>query len=147
MAELCRPIYSGTLRLPPPMAAPLDPAVATFIADHIRTLDELQLLMSIIQSGDRWWDVPTAAREFGISATEARKALDRFAAHNLLDIRITDDVRYQFCPGTEALLDAARATSDAYRRQPIVVARLVPQQPRSIKDFADAFRIRRDDNG
>ena len=130
------------------MEAPLDPAVAAFIAAHIGTLDELQLLMSIIQSGDRWWDARAAAREFGISTADARKALDRLAAHNLLDIRITDDVRYQFCPGSEALRDAARATCEAYRRQPIAVARLVPRQARrGLTDFADAFRIRRDDDG
>ena len=112
------------------------PAVVAFIADHVRSLDELQLLMSIIQSSERWWDARVAAREIGMSHAAAGEALDRFAAHNLLDIRVTDDVRYQFCPGTEALRDAARATTDAYRRNPIALARLVARpSPRGITDL------------
>jgi hypothetical protein len=125
-----------------------DPAVVAFITDHVRSLDELQLLMAIIQSGARWWDVTAAAREFGMPTSDARASLDRFASHNLLDIRITDDVRYQFRPGTDELRDAARAASDAYRKHPIAVVRLVPREPRrGITDFADAFRIRRDEDG
>jgi DNA-binding MarR family transcriptional regulator len=131
------------------MASPeFSRAIVAFITDHVRSLDELQLLMAIIQSDERWWDSSAAAREFGMTIATARAALDRFAAGNLLDIRITDDVRYQFRPGTDELRDVARNAFDAYRRHPIAVARLVPREPsRRIADFADAFRIRRDDDG
>ena len=128
-------------------ARELGPVVSAFLARHVRNLDDLQLLMSLIQSGDRWWDVAAAAREFGMTPTDARAALDRFAAQNLLDLRLGEDVRYQFCPGTEDLRAAARETLDAYRRNPISVARAAtPQTGRGIADFADAFRIRRDDD-
>jgi len=124
------------------------PAVVAFITANVRSLDELELLMSIMQSSERWWDARVAAREIGMSHAAAGEALDRFAAHNLLDIRVTDDVRYQFCPGTETLRDAARAATEAYRRNPIALARLVARPShRGITDFADAFRIRRDDDG
>jgi hypothetical protein len=130
------------------MAAPvLAPVVSAFLARHVRNLDDLHLLMSMIQSGDRWWDVASAAREFGLTPTAARAALDRFAAQNLLDLRLAEDVRYQFCPGTEELRAAARETLDAYRTNPIAVARAAMSQTgRGITDFADAFRIRRDDD-
>ena len=128
-------------------AREVGPIVAAFLARHVRTLDELQLLMSIIQSGDRWWDVASAARELGMTATDARAALDRFAARNLLDLRLGEDVRYQFCPGTPELRAAAHDTLEAYRGNPIAVARAVTPKTRGIADFADAFRIRRDDDG
>jgi len=70
------------------------PSVVAFVTDHVRTLAELQLLIAIIQSDDRWWDASAAARESGLSLQEARRARDHFGAHNLLDIRITGDVRY-----------------------------------------------------
>lgn len=125
--------------------ASIAPVVLAFVAEHVRSLDELQLLMAIIQSEGRWWDAATAAREFGISVPDARAALDHFAAHNLLDIRITEDVRYQFRPGTPQLGEAAHATAEAYRRRPVDLAALVKRPSgRSVTDFADAFRIRRD---
>ena len=55
-----------------------------------------------------------AAREFGFTLPEALAALERFAALNLMDIRVSGDVRYQFRPGTEELRYAARATVGAY---------------------------------
>lgn len=121
--------------------------VKTFVAAHVRTLDELQLLMAIVQSGDRWWDADDAARECGMSVPEARAALDYLAARNLLDIKISEDLHYQFRPGTPELGDAARAVAEAYRHRPLDVARLVqPPGRRSVRDFADAFRIRHDDD-
>lgn len=129
--------------MPPPR---LSQPVQVFIAEHIRNVEELQLLIAVIQSPDRWWDARTAARDLGISTTAARHGFDHLAARNLLDIRITGDVRYQFRPGTDELRAAARAAEEAYRTNPLAVAQLVSiPARRGIRDFADAFRLRRED--
>ena len=125
-----------------------DPAVVAFVTDHVRTLGELQLLIAIIQSGDRWWDASAAARESGLSVHAARRALDFFGAHNLLDIRITGDVRYQYRPGTSELRNSAEACAAAYRTRPLDLAqRVTGSSPSSVRDFADAFRVRRKSDG
>jgi hypothetical protein len=127
--------------------APVPPPVHAFVAEHIHSLDELQLLMALIQTPDRWWDATAAARELGLALAVARRGLDALASRNLLDIRITGDVRYQFRPGTDALRAAARAAEDAYRTNPLAVVTLVAQTGRrGLRDFADAFRLRRDDD-
>jgi hypothetical protein len=119
--------------------------VLAFMAEHIKSLHQLQLLVAVIESGDRWWDATSAARELGTTADAARRALDHLAAHNLLDIRITGDVRYQFRPGTEELRSAAREFAEQYRDRPLPLLELVSGGARrSIREFADAFRIRRD---
>ena len=117
-----------------------------FVAGLVRTTTELQFLMAIVQFQNRWWDAAAAAEEFGMTKREAGAALDRFAAGNLLDIKITEDIRYQYRPGTPELRDAADATLEAYRRRPFDMARLIEEPGRrSVSDFADAFRFRRDD--
>lgn len=122
------------------------PLVRAFMADHIRNLDELQLLITCMYAEDRWWDATAVGRELGISTLAARHALDHLASRNLFDIRITGDVRYRFHPGTEELLDAARVVAETYRANPAGVINLVAGAPRrSVRDFADAFRIRKDD--
>ena len=121
--------------------------VRTFIASHLRSLDDLQLLVLLIQSDERWWDAEGAARELLVPLRAARMGLDRLASHNLLDIRITGNVRYQFRPGTEDLRLSAIACAEAYRANPLAVTTLVSGAARrGIRDFADAFRIRKDDN-
>ena len=124
------------------------PNVVAFVTEHVRTLAELQLLMTIVQSGDRWWDATSAARELGLSLHDARRALDHFGAHNLLDIRITADVRYQYRPGTPELRESAEACAAAFRSRPLDLAQLVTgPSVTSVRDFADAFRVRRNSDG
>jgi hypothetical protein len=125
----------------------LPPLVRAFMADHIRTLDELQLLITCLYTEDRWWDATAVARELGLSTVAARHALDHLASRNLFDIRITGDVRYRFRPGTEELYAAARVLAETYRADPAGVINLVAGAPRrSVRDFADAFRVRKDDD-
>src|SRR5688572_14066530 len=142
MAELFQPGLAGyTAPFSRMSPSTIPPLVLTFVADHIRSLEELQLLLAVIQMPDRWWDATSAARELGIEPPAARRALDGLAGRNLLDIRITGDVRYQFRPGTDALRAAARATEEAYRLNPLGVVQLVTQTGRrGLRDFADAFR-------
>jgi hypothetical protein len=125
----------------------LPAAVRAFVAEHIRSLQDLHLMIAMASAPDRWWDTDTAVREFGIDRREARAALEHLAAHNLLEIRVTGDVRYQFRPGTAALEQQVAACIEAYRTNPIALWRLAPatHERRSIRDFADAFRMRRDE--
>jgi predicted ArsR family transcriptional regulator len=119
--------------------------VARFLTAYLRDLDDLQLLITMVNAEDRWWDAPNVARELHISESAARAALEHLAADNLLEIRLTGDVRYQFHPGTEDLREQALACADAYRTDPLAVVRAVSASARtSVRDFADAFRIRRD---
>jgi hypothetical protein len=38
----------------------------TFLAEYVASLDELGILLALIESGERWWDVPSmAARSRG----------------------------------------------------------------------------------
>ena len=125
----------------------LPPDVVSFITTYLRSLDDLQVLIHCIETIDRWWDAAALSRETGISVNEARHALDHLARGNLLDIKITGDVRYCFAPGTDALRHAALACAAAFRAHPVAVLQLVADAPgRSLRDFANAFRIRRDDH-
>lgn len=125
----------------------IPPLVLTFLSEHVSNLEQLQLLLRVAQGDERWWDAASVGRELGIPAKQAQAALDHLAKHNLLDIRITGEVRYQFRPGTDELRTAAFASVEEFRRRPVPILELVTGTGRrSIRDFADAFRIRRDDD-
>lgn len=120
-----------------------------FVESHLASVDELDVLMTLTESSSRWWDANTISRERGIPTTVSRKILDHLAARSLLDIRITDEVRYQFRPATSELASAVAGLVNEYRCHPAAVVRAVAVQSasRGARDFADAFRIRRDDDG
>ena len=97
--------------------------VVEFVANNLRHVEDLDLLVAMAAGGDRWWDAVRASREVGISRVTARAALERLAARNLLEIRVTDDVRYQLRPGTATLRAAVRACLRAYDANPRAVRR------------------------
>jgi hypothetical protein len=125
----------------------LAPHVRAFIAENLIKADDLHLLLLLAGSPERWWDAESAARTLQLPIRAAREALDRLTRRNLLDIRVTGDVRYQFRPGTDRLLEDARAVCDAFRSNPLLIMTSISGAARrSIRDFADAFRIRGDDD-
>jgi hypothetical protein len=127
--------------MPPP---PVPPAILGFVSGNLRNIEELELMIAIVQSSDRWWDARSASAEIGTDVVTAGRALDRLASLNLLDIRITGDVRYQFRPGSAEVAELARGCVAAYRSNPIALVRAVPRSSRQgIRDFAEAFRLRR----
>jgi hypothetical protein len=126
----------------------LTEVVISFVGAHVRSVDELHLLLAMAAAPDRWFDAERVAGELAIAAKSARNMLEHLASHNLLEIRVTADVRYQFHPGTPQLLTAANDCIEACRRNPMALWRLLSGRldHRGIRDFADAFRIRPDDD-
>ena len=123
------------------------PLVEQFTRTHLRSVDGLMVFVTCLDNRERWWDAATMAREVGIAESAAHKALERLARGNLLDIRVTGAVRYRFTPGTAELESQVSDFASAYRKNPVNIMRLVvPSLPGSLRDFADAFRIKRDDD-
>jgi hypothetical protein len=121
--------------------------VVAFVRQHVETLEQLEVLMLLIKSPERWWDAAAVAEALGISRQSTRDALERLASGNLLAVSITTEVRYQFQPGTAALREVSEEFAEACRTNRIAVFRIVTDtQRRVMQDFADAFRLRRHDD-
>ena len=92
--------------------------LARFAATHLGSLADLKVLALCVEQRDRWHDAPGIARTLGIPRGAARNALEHLARNNLLDMRITGDLRYRFRPGTSELESQALALVDEYHRNP-----------------------------
>ena len=125
----------------------LPASVEQFTRTYLQSVEGLLVFVTCLDNRERWWDSATMAREVGVTEAAAHKTLERLARGNLLDIRVTGAVRYQFKPGTPDLELQADMFAAAYRKNPVHIMRLVvPSLPRSLRDFAEAFRIKRDDD-
>ena len=123
----------------------LPPELPSFAETYLPSLEELQVLTLCVEQRERWHDAAAVAGALGIPRRAARGALDHLACSNLLDIRITGEVRYRFRPGTSELETQAEAFVAAYRRNPLEVLELiggdVGQRARGV---AGSNRTRRD---
>jgi hypothetical protein len=117
-----------------------------FIETSIRSLDELHALVTCAREPERWWDAPALCAETGMPAAVADQALENLARRNLLDVRIGGTLRYQFSPASSGLQASVIDLLDAYYKNPVAITRTVAaSRNRYLRDFSDAFRIRRDD--
>lgn len=96
----------------------LPQTIAHFAATHLASLEDMKVLVLCVEERERWHDAPAIARTLRMPRGAARAALDHLARNNLLDIRITGDVRFRFRPGTSELESQALALVDAYRKNP-----------------------------
>ena len=119
-----------------------------FAQSHVHSVEALEVLVLCVDHRERWWDASTVADRLSITRSRARQILDAFARSNLLDIRISDAVRFRFEPGIQELEQEAVSLAVAYHSNPADVVKLVARATvaDSVRDFADAFRIRRDDD-
>lgn len=128
------------------MAVPdgLPSDVVQFVNDSIDSIEQLELLMMLIDSSHRYWDAASAGRALGVNPGTTQRDLERLATRNLLAVNLGNDVNYRFEPGSPRLRVTSEAFAAAYRNNPRALFRLVAErQTRAVRDFADAFRIRR----
>ena len=126
------------------MAARLPPDLSSFIAEHAISVDEVEVIGAMTDAPERWWDARLIGGVLGIPVSTARGLLDHLARLNLFDIRFTNEIRYQFHPGTHELAVVVALLVATYRadRDTIVRAIATPAT-RGVRDFADAFRFRK----
>jgi hypothetical protein len=123
---------------------PVTAGVRAFIRNHIRSLEQLEILLLLLKDGTRWWSAEAAAQELGTTPNSAAARLEEMASRNLLDVRISEQLFFRYAPASPALDAAVRDTARAYEEKPMAVTAAIYSQPADeIRAFADAFRIRK----
>lgn len=130
------------------LMAALPAPLEQFSRSYLRSVEDLQVFILCVDHRERWWDPIGVARALSMRESRARRILDQFARANLLDIRVTDEVRYRFGPGIGELETQAVAFASAYHHNPAEIVQFVARSTvaDSVRDFADAFRIKRRDD-
>ena len=122
------------------MPDPLPAELRNFLARHIDSIAQLEALL-LLRAAPEVWDVPRTAGRLYVGEQEAAETLAHLAAHGLL---AHAPGGYRFCPATRELLDMAALLADHYRRHLIPITNLIHAKPRRIREFADAFKLRKD---
>ena len=117
--------------------------VTRSISEYVDTLEKVELLALLIESSEKWWDAGSAAEMLGTTTGAARQILERCAAQNLLEIRVTDDVRHRLRPGNSHLEAAVRECANTSHQSARCLAtghRRSRHPPRLCGRFQDSTR-------
>jgi hypothetical protein len=117
----------------------LPDAVAQFMARHIATMEELEILLLLAKDKTALWTAEATYQVVKSSRASVEQGLRKFVTAGLATA-VQDG--YSIAPQADLLL--LEQVSRAYRGMPVRVIEAIYQRPRdAAQDFADAFKLKR----
>jgi hypothetical protein len=124
------------------MAEELIPAdVHDFILRHIDSVAQLEALLLLRANPHETWDADTVARRLYTGLQEIEEILARLCADGLLG---ASEGFYRYDGASEEQRGTVDRLAALYSRHLIPITNMIHAKPRRIRQFADAFRLRKD---
>jgi hypothetical protein len=114
--------------------------VRQFIIRHIDSVGELEALL-LLRSMPQGWKADQVAARLYTGERETIEFLERLRSTGLL---ACDEGVYRYDCRTDELSRMVDELAELYGRKLIPITNLVHGKPRRIRQFADAFRFRKD---
>lgn len=122
----------------------IPPDVRRYVIARIDSVTELETLILLHSAPERHWTPAEVAQRVYVSTPMAQALLERFAMDGVFRAQ-GDGSSYTYAPATEELGKLLDRLEQAYRRALIPLTHLVHSKPpRSLRDFANAFRVGKD---
>jgi hypothetical protein len=112
-----------------------------FLAKHIDSIAQLEALLLLRESPNAAWCAHSLAKRLYIRDREAVQVLSHLAAHGLV---VRDADAYRYAPTSDVLAHLTNLLAEYYRHHLIPITNLVHAKPRRIRQFADAFKLKKD---
>jgi DNA-binding IclR family transcriptional regulator len=93
----------------------LQPSITRFLEQRISRFEGLDVLLLLHEHADRSWNASEVAVALRLTPSAAAEQLERLCQHDLLDVRLGNEVRYRFGPATSRLAAAVQRVARAYR--------------------------------
>lgn len=120
---------------------PIPADLREFIQRYIDSVAHLEALLLLRANTQTSWDVAATARRLYTTEQQAEEVLAQLYAEGLIS-RESELYRYAGqAPETLAMIDRL---AESYSKQLIPITNLIHGKPRRIRQFADAFKLRKD---
>ena len=119
--------------------------ILTFIAEHIDSVVQLEVLLLLHNAPQKDWSADEVARELRIETHGAAAQLTELCARGLLACPDESSGAYRYHPKTAELDQSVKRLALAYDERRVSVINAIYSKPvDKLKSFADAFRLRKD---
>jgi hypothetical protein len=115
--------------------------IRRFLKGAVSSVEDLEIVLLLRRNPERYWDAESVSDRLEISPQLAAASLETLARHNLLDVRLSDVIRYRYNPMTGDELALVNALADAWRHDRALVMKELTANSRSLSDFSNAFRL------
>lgn len=112
-----------------------------FIIRYIDSIAELEALLLLRANSAEPWTAAKVARRLYASEQDTTEVLARLCADGLLSC---EGENYRYASETPELEHFVDRLAEAYSQHLIPVTNMIHAKPRRIRQFADAFKFRKD---
>jgi hypothetical protein len=129
------------------VSAGLPEAVCRLIAEHIDSVEQLEVLLLLWRHASRGWAPEAVARELRIEPASADKRLEDLERGGFLQCRDRACREYWYAPAPSERDALVRGLAEGYAERRVTVINLIFSKPVDrIRTFADAFLLRKDED-
>lgn len=127
-------------------AGPIPEQMLTFIDDHIESIDQLEILRVLGEDPKKTWTADSLARECQIKPPNIAAILSALEKRGLLKTEnLASGLVSSFAQKTPELNDTLSQLLKLYRERPVTLIKLIYARANDrLKEFADAFRLRKE---
>lgn len=127
------------------MPEPIPENVGKFIAQHVRSLRALELLLLMQADSRKVWTADQLSQELRATVPWAEAELRFFEAVALIVRPDPAVAGYCYAPVRKEQADTIAELQAVYRVRPFAITEAIFSSPRdSIQQFADSFRLRKE---
>lgn len=120
--------------------------VRQFIIQRIDSIAQLEALLLLRSNPQTEWSIEAVAKRLYISGQETAPLLTRLGAEGFLIAKGDLSSLYQYAPRSMELGQMIDRVAEIYAKHLVPVTNLIHAKPRNrIQEFADAFRLRKDE--
>lgn len=124
------------------MADAISEELRSFIAKHIHSLEQLEVLLLLREHADQNWDAQTISKALALQPESVTLRLADLHARGFLERSGGETPAYRYGQ-PKAIIDEL---AQAYRAQRVTVTTLIFSKPLdNVRSFAAAFKFRKDD--
>jgi hypothetical protein len=125
-------------------APKIPPEVDEFLAAHIDTVEQLEVLLLLREAPNRAWTAEAVAQVLYSHSASVARRLESLTRHKLLAQEPGDPPTYRYAPtpaGQDALV---RCLAEVYRERRVAVIAAIASRPMdNVRAFSDAFLFRK----
>ena len=112
-----------------------------FLARNIDSIAQLEALLLLRGAQGEIWHAPNAAKRLYIGEQEALETLAHLMERGFL---VREGGGFRFYPQSAELSRSVELLAEHYRRHLIPITNLIHAKPRRIRQFAEAFKLKKD---
>ena len=120
--------------------------VDRFILEQIDSVPHLEALLLLLNSRPKAWSTEEMAKSLYVRNEVASKVLDSLLHRNLIAMSPNQPDLFLYSPDDEARNSLLSDVDAIYRKEVVRISSLIHSKASAgVRDFARAFRIKRDD--